>query len=156
MSRSTKQQQARQSNQSTMRRMLCQHLFAVGGLHPASLYAAHVQLVVDVLVFVGELLDGVVGTDAVRAAEPLRAALHEEAYWERLAVQVGNGIDFVAFAHGVAGGDEVLAAQGDAAVVVQAVGQLVNPAVRLQTYVIDRSHTVPHTGEEDALRIAVP
>ena len=107
----------------------CQHLLAVRGLHPAAFYAAHVELVIDVLVFGGEL-----------------RGLCEGIAFARLVY----GIDFVGHAHGVAGGHQLVTTEGDGAVVVHAFGELYHLFGLVEGDVVDLFFAVPYAQKVDA------
>ena len=107
-----------------------EHVLLVGGLYPALLHASHLQLVVDVAVLLRQLA--------------------------ALGILVAGGgagchdVDFVGLAHAVARGDEVVAAECDAAVVVQAFGQAdglfaFTPVVQAEA--VDLRGAVPRGGE---------
>ena len=112
-----------------------QHLLAVGGLHPAGFHFAHFQLVVDLLVFCGQL----------------------HCFCKSVAVaRTVYGIDFVAHAHGVALGDEFVSAKGERGIVVHAVGEPGKLVVSGKVDVVNLCLAMPYTDEVDAPGVFVP
>ena len=112
-----------------------QHLLAVGGLHPAGFHLTHLQLVVNLLVFCGQL----------------------HCFCKSVAVACTvYGIDFVAHAHGVAFGDNLVSAKGKRSIVVHAVGELGKLVVSGKVDVVNLCLAMPYTDEVDALGIFVP
>ena len=87
-----------------------QHLLAVSGFHPASLYFTHFQLVVDLFVLEGELRYGINLLYRSIAIGIVVRIGTEYTDRERFAVQLTDGENFVAHGHGVAFGNHTVTA----------------------------------------------
>ena len=108
-----------------------QHLLAIGGFYPALLYLANLQLIEDVLVFIGELGDF------------------------RLLLQC-NGVNIVRMAHRMAGYQQFLgiAEQLHATVVIPPIGDLAYLSFQIGLIYVDAS--VPTCKEVKCLAVVAP
>ena len=112
----------------------CEHVLAVGGLHPTLLYLAERKLGEDVVVFAGNLC--------------YHGFLHILAR--------GDDVDVGGRGEALACGEQLLAVVGEgyAAVVCLVVGNLTNGA--FQVYLIHIDASVPYADEREGLGVGVP